>query len=247
MNMKSLGLMSAVSTLFIAPAVFSQSGTKDDVRFFNHYFNDAAVVTGKYLEGGAYYGDYDWVSAFQFGVQGGMPVGRDFDVGASWSIINWDPDYGDGESGLSDIGLWGRYRLEPIQIPANVTIGGMLTLPVGEEKVGQGNVNIGAFAAGRMAVGSGAVIMGSVGLNSIEYYDDRKMSLHLGGGAIFEFSPQTHGTAEFALDTKEDYFALTGGVDHMLSAGSRLRGAISVGLDDGAPDLALMGSYAIRF
>ena len=94
--------------------------------------------------------------------------------------------------------------------------------------------------------------MGPLGLNFIEYTDafgddDREMSLHLGGGAIFEFSPQTHGTAEFAMDTKEDYFALTGGVDRLLPTGARLRGAISLGLDDGAPDLALQGSYMIRF
>ncbi len=252
MKMKNLGLLSIASTLIFTPAVFSQSGIKDEVRFFDHYFNDAVAVTGKYLEGGAYFGDFDGGSIFQFGAQGGMPVAPGVDAGARWSIINWDPDHGDGESGLSDIELWGRYRLEQTEIPAKVTVGGMLTLPVGEEKVGEGNVDLGVFAAGRMLLDNGIVAMGSLGLNFIEYTDafgddDREMSLHLGGGAIFEFSPQTHGTAEFAMDTKEDYFALTGGVDRLLPTGARLRGAISLGLDDGAPDLALQGSYMIRF
>ena len=237
--------------LLAAQLSWAQSNTKDDVRFFEHFFNDAAVVTSTYVEGVAAYGDYDAGSSFVLGAQGGIPVSDRLDAGARWAFANRDWDYGGSESGLTDIELWGRYQLNSVSA-ANVTVGGALTLPVGKEEVGGDNFDLGGFLAARMPLDNGIVIMGSTGLNLVEMSDryggsDRGLSLHLGGGAIFALNPQTHLTAEIGIDTKEDYFALTGGMDHALSATSRLRAALVVGLDDGAPDFGLQGGFLVSF
>jgi len=231
--------------------MLTQSNTKDDVRFFQHFFNDAAGVTSTHIEGVAQYDDFDRGSRFGFGAQGGMPISDQLDVGAAWGFANTDPDRGDGESGITDIELVGRYHLKS-QSAANITVGGSFTLPVGEEKIGADNFNFGAFAAARMPIDTGIVVMGSVGLNFVEGADrfgddDRDLSLHIGGGGIFELSPETHLIGEVGIDTEEDYFALTGGMDHALSANSRLRASLDIGLDDGAPDFGLRGGFLVNF
>ena len=144
----------------------------------------------------------------------------------------------------------GRYQLKS-QSKANITVGGTLTLPIGDADIGQDSLDFGGFVAARMPVDNGMVVMGSVGLNFVEiggpFGDDREISIHLGGGAIYQLDSRTHLTGEIGLDTEEDYFALTGGVDHILSSTGRVRAALVVGLDDGAPDFALHGGFLLNF
>jgi len=274
--MNSQRILITILGLFVTPLSWAQSNTKDEVRFFEHFFNDAAVVNSKHLEVGARYADYDKRSGFLIGAQGGMPVFEKLDIGMRLGLLNSDPDRGDSESGITDIDLWGRYHLN-LPFKANLTVGGMLTLPVGDEDVGEGDFDFGAFAAARMPLDKGFVIMGSVGLNFVERSGcstrvsvtgapnfeepsfaevgvwcepdgkDRELSMHLGGGGIFELSPETHLIGEVGIDTEEDFFALTGGVDHALSANSRLRAALDIGLDDGAPDVGLRGGFMVGF
>ncbi len=235
--------------LSVAQMSWAQS-TKDDVRFFEHFFDDAAVVKSMHVEAVGIYADLDGGDAFIIGAQGGMPINRQLDVGARWSFISLDGDAGGSESGISDINLWGRYQLKS-QSKANITVGGTLTLPIGDEKVGQDNLDFGGFVAARMPINNGMVVMGSVGLNFVEvggpFGDDRELSIHLGGGAIYQLNSQTHVTGEVGIDTEEDYFALTGGVDHKISSAGRIRGALVIGLDDGAPDFALQGGFLLNF
>lgn len=257
--------------LFAVQLSWAQSSTKDDVRFFEHLINDAATVSHAYAGGEAGYADFDDGSGFFFNALGGMPVSDQLDVGASWAFVNTDPKKGKSQSGRSDPILWGRYRISSTS-RANITVGGVSTLPVGEEKVGADNFDFGAFMAARMPLKNGVVVMGSVGLNSVEVIEygmginsqggfgdpsgavtfktakkERKLTMHLGGGAIFALDPKTHLIGEVGIDTEEDYFALTGGADHALSANSRLRAALVVGLDDGAPDFALRGGFLVDF
>jgi len=243
-------LFIGVIGLLVTQISWAQSNTKDDVRFFEHFFDDAAVVKSMHVEAVGSYADFDAGSAILFGAQGGMPINAQLDVGARWSFISFDVDNGGSESGISDIELWGRHRLKS-QFKANITVGGTLTLPIGDEKVGQDNLDFGAFIAARMPIDNGIVVMGSVGLNFVEVPgfggDDRELSIHLGGGAIYQLDTLTHLTGEVAIDTEEDYFALTGGIDHKISSTSRIRGSLLVGLDDGAPDFALQGGFLINF
>ncbi len=209
-------LFIAAIGLSVAQISWAQS-TKDEIRFFEHFFDDAAVVESKYIEAVGIYADFDTASVFILGAQGGMPVNARLDVGARWSFNDLDFDNGGSESGISDIGLWGRYQLKS-QSKANITVGGTLTLPVGDADIGEDSLNFGGFVAARMPIDNRMVVMGSVGLNFVEiggpFGDDRELSIHLGGGAIYQLNTQTHLTGEVAIDTEEDYFALTGGIDH---------------------------------
>ena len=233
--------------LSVAQMSWAQSNTKDDVRFFEHFFDDAAVVKSMHVEAFGIYADSDTADAFVIGAQGGMPINSQLDVGARWAFISADGDNGGSESGISDIDLWGRYQLKS-QSKANITVGGTLTVPIGDEDIGQDRLNFGGFAAARMPLNNGMVVMGSVGLNFVEGFDDdRELSIHLGGGAIYQLNSQTHVTGEVGIDTEEDYFALTGGIDHKISSAGRIRGALVVGLDDGAPDFALQGGFLLNF
>jgi hypothetical protein len=242
-------LFIAAIGLSVAQISWAQS-TKDDVRFFEHFFDDAAVVKSMHVEAVGIYADSDVASAFILGAQGGMPINAQLDVGARWSFNSLDFDNGGSESGISDIDLWGRYQLKS-QSKANITVGGTLTVPVGDEKIGEDSLNFGGFVAARMPIDNRMVVMGSVGLNFVEiggpFGDDRELSIHLGGGAIYQLNTQTHLTGEVAIDTEEDYFALTGGIDHKISSAGRIRGALVVGLDDGAPDFGLQAGFLLNF
>jgi hypothetical protein len=243
-------LLIAAIGLSVTQISWAQSNTKDDVRFFEHFFDDAAVVKSMHVEAVGIYADFDAASVFILGAQGGMPINAQLDVGARWSFNSFDFDNGGSESGISDIDLWGRYQLKS-QSKANITVGGTLTLPIGDEDIGGDRLNFGGFAAARMPLNNGMVVMGSVGLNFVEVGgfdgDDRELSIHLGGGAIYQLNRQTHVTGEVGIDTEEDYFALTGGIDHAISSAARVRAALVVGLDDGAPDFALQGGFLLNF
>ena len=238
-------------TLVLAGLMMTQmsharNDSMDDVRFFSHFFEDAAVVTNTHVEPALVYANFENGDVLSLGANAGMPVKPNLDVGLNWAFASVDPDGGKSESGLTDPTFYGRYHLDT-QYDANVTVGGSVSLPIGKKEVGGDRFNFGAFAAARYPLGNGIVAMASVGLNSVEIGNDRELSLHLGGGGIYEVSSEIHLLAEVALDTEEDIFDLTGGVDYVLSHNMRARGALVVGIDDGSPDFALSGSVLFTF
>ena len=153
-------------------------------------------------------------------------------------------------SGISDILIAGRYNLKPDE--TKISAGGFITLPIGEEKVGQSNLNFGAFGALRHPLESGMVITGTLGIDFSEVPkrggddSDYETSLNIGGGVIYPHSDQLSIIGEIGLRTEGDFFLLSGGVDYNITSG-RVRGALGVGLDDGAPDVMLLGSYLFQF
>jgi hypothetical protein len=46
------------------------------------------------------------------------------------------------------------------------------------------------------------------------------------------------------MQSEGDYMIVTGGVDFNLGSG-RVRAGLGIGLDDGAPDLKIMGGYLL--
>lgn len=236
----------ALVGLLVTQMSHARNDSMDDVRFFSHFFEDAAVVSTMHVEPALVYADFDNGSVFSAGANAGMPLKPNLDVGLSWAFASTDPDNGKSESGLTDPTFYGRYHLNT-QYDANITVGASASLPIGKKEVGGDNFDFGAFAAARYPLGNGMVAMASVGLNSVEIGDDRELSLHLGGGGIYQVSSVLHVLAEVALDTEEDIFDLTGGVDYVLSHNMRARGALVVGIDDGSPDVALQGSVLINF
>ncbi len=233
----------------VAQTAIAGSATMDDVRFFEHFQKDAARSAAIYIEGGGVYAKYDDpdFSATGVSIRGGIPLAENIEAGFSGGWGQVKPDKGDSESGLMDIGVVGKYHLNS-QENNRITVGASITLPVGDEDIGQGDTDIGFFGAIRHPVNNKTVVMGTAGLDFVERGDDdRDTSFHLGGGAIYQMDQQLHLTGEFGMDTEGDIMALTAGADYLVQSNGRFRGAISLGLDDGSPDFSLQAGYLVRY
>jgi hypothetical protein len=231
--------------IFAGSFLYAQGDSQDDVHLFQTFFKDTPISPTYYGEGGIAFSDFGQANAFQVLLRGGLPFTPKFEMGVEVSYINVSPDQGDGQSGISDISVSGRYNV--LSTDTKVSVGGFLTLPVGEEKIGEGNTNFGAFGALRHPFPSGLVLTGVLGLEFLEAGDNRETSLLLGGGVIYPTSDQLSIVGELNLQTEGDFALLSGGVDYDLTAGNRLRGAIGLGLDDGAPDFMFLGSFLRNF
>lgn len=231
----------ALSYLFSVELVNGQSETFDDVHLFQTFFRDASVDEVTYGEAGFSFADFDGRDQLGLGVKSVFPVYPQVELGAALGFISSDPDVGNGESGISDLLLTGRYNFDAEK--TRVSAGGFLTLPTGEENLGQNNVNFGAFGALRHPAADGLVVTGSVGLDFLEFGDNRETSLLLAGGVIYQTSDNLNLVGELDIMTEGEFGLLTGGVDYELNSGGRLRGALGLGLDDGAPDVTLLFSF----
>jgi len=238
--------VAAISSYFSTP-IYAQSSTKDEIHLIQSFFQDASLNSGPYGEIGLNYLDYENGSIFDVGVQGGIPIASKFDLstGLHFQSINPEGDL-DGESGIADIPIYGRYLIVSQQ-NFKVSGGAYLTLPVGSEDIGWGNTNFGFFGATRYGVSNQVTLTGTLGLDFLEVGDDRETSLNLGFGSIIGVTNELNIIPEFLFQTETEYLALSGGVDYKISSMGHLRGVILLGLDDGAPDLGVGGAFLFEF
>ncbi len=226
---------------------------QNSVHLLQSFQYDASIANTFYGEAGLLYvnfADAD-VTETIIAARGGIPINDKMEVVAQWAYVNITPDNFDALNGLADIGLFGRYNFYNNGI-TYISAGPFLTLPIGEEDVGQGNLNFGGFCALRHILRSGLVITGNIGLEFYETWEwegdkmEEKYTnqILLGAGAIFPVSGDTHIIGEFYMKGDMDYSVLSGAVDHKLGPG-RIRAGIGIGLDDGAPDLMIAGGYAM--
>jgi hypothetical protein len=218
----------------------AQDAVLSDVHLFQTFLKDAPISFTPYGEAGLGFGDYDGGSSYFIGVQGGYPINPKIEVDANWQFLNYLSN-GNSQSGISDLTVAGRYLL--LEENPLISGGAFLTLPIGSEDVGQGNFDFGIFGSLRYPLQNKMVISGTLGLESLEFRDDRETSLLFGGGLIYPASEQLHVLGELNIQTQIDYALLSGGVDYKLEMGSKIRGMLGFGLDDGAPDITIMGSF----
>lgn len=238
----------------------------DDVHLFQNFYRDATIASNPYGEAFVNYSSYEFGSSFALGVQGGYGVTPALELNANLGYASFNPENGDGTSGLTDLAVAGRYLLlndNGLRIAA----GGLVTAPIGAEEAGYGKLNFGVFGATRYTLSNGMAITGTVGLDfyetkSFEYvapqngqlfggtYEEKtkyENSVVLAGGVIYPATTALAVVGELLFITDRDYGMLSGGVDYLLQANGRVRGAVGLGLDDGAPDLMLMLSYLMSF
>ena len=238
-------LLLSIVVLLGSQMVNAQDAVLSDVHLFQTFLRDAPISKNIYAEGGLSYSDFDNASIFGIALQGGFPINPKIEIGANWGFLNFSPENGDGESGLSDLTVSGRYLIMPEK--TNIAAGAFITLPVGKEEIGQSTTDFGAFGALRHPLNNGMVITGVIGLDFLEIKtgddSDRETSLLVGGGLIYPATDQLHILGEFNLQTEGDFAMISGGVDYRLKMGSKIRGMLGLGLDDGAPDFMIMGSF----
>jgi hypothetical protein len=257
--MKYVAILVAVVVFMTLSRVNAQDPVKSDVHLFQNFLRDGSISQAGYAEGGLSYGDFDGGSIFTIGAQGGYPINPQFELAGGLEFRNFSPDNGDGESGLADIPVTGRYLV--YQDKTHISVGGYATLPVGKDELGEGTFDFGAFGALRHPLQNGMVITGVVGIDFIEVktfdvqFDpntlqvvttessDREAAILVGGGFIYPGSENFNIVGELVIQTEVDYAMISAGADYALKGGSKVRGGLGIGLDDGAPDVMLMGSF----
>jgi hypothetical protein len=237
----------------------------DGVRPFISFIEDAPMPTAGYGEAQFQYfsGDLD---GFLIGAQGDYlfsPMitagGRFGFMSVSVETITIDPETfqqtttDESESGLADPVIFGRYTVSE-NAKTRIAAGGLIELPVGSEDIGHGTLDFGAFGALRYALTKG-VILGHFGIRmngDVDNGPDGELSILFGGGMLYPVDEQVTVTGEFTFETEryehsESMVQLTPGVDYQLESGLKLRGAMALGLSDGAPDFILMAGAAMPF
>lgn len=239
----------SISTLSIA------QDTKDNIHLFQSFHEDAIIAKTPYVDAGLSFASYDGFSTFDLGAQGGYGVNPDLEITSRLAFRSYSADGADGQSGITDLLVSGRYRL-PVE-GLKATAGGYITLPIGSEDIGQSHFNFGAFAALRHPLSNGMVVTGNLGLEFYETknytYDSNtfdlkeeteyETALRIAGGVIYPVNEQVNAIGELVIKTEGDYMMLSGGADYKLKGTGRVRGALGIGLDNGAPDFQLMISY----
>jgi hypothetical protein len=237
----SVTLVILLTLIVMAPG---QDAVKSDVHLFQTFLRDAPVSTPIYGEAGLSYLDYEFANQTIIYARGGYPITPkiEMNMGLGFSIYN--SSFGDNKSGLTDIAIAGRYLI--LDDNNNVSAGAYLTLPTGSDDIfRQNNFNFGAFAAIRQPLSQEFVVSGVLGMDFIEIGDKREAALLISIGSIYAINEQLHLVGELKFQSRLDDVLLSGGVDYALNEKGRLRGALGFGLDNGAPDFMLMGSYLV--
>lgn len=156
----------ATHTFGSVTALSAQSGTMDDIRLFQNVFRDAPITDVPYGEALLNMSALDNSSLATLGVQGGLGVHPRVELsgGLYFSSTNPEGD-ADGRSGFLDIPVYGRYNFVAEE-RTKMSGGTYLTLPVGSDDLGQGNVNFGFFGALRHAIPDSRVTLtGNLGVD----------------------------------------------------------------------------------
>lgn len=247
-----------ISLLLLLVLFLSANGaTLDNTHLFQGHMRDASVITSMYVLGDLDFDIYEHFNRLSIGASGFYPVNEQIEIGAKLSFVSWMPDDYDSESGISDLIVTGKYNV--LEGDVNVSTGVYLTLPIGEEKVGYGNLDFGVFGAMRYGLASGHLITANLGIDFIETttyeWDGTELkektkyenSILLGGGAILSLNEQFSVIPELQIRTEFDYLMLSGGVDYKLDSGARVRGMLGLGLDDGTPDFRISAGFLFPF
>jgi len=242
-------VLTFIAVIFSYMTLSAQTHPSKDVQLFQSFYRDAQISSQPFIDAGLDFNDFEYANTFNIGLRSGIPVKSRFDIGAAVSFINLHPDRGDSESGLSDIWISAKYRIDNVFLSRTTfSAGGFMTLPVGDEEVGQNRFNFGAFGAIRHPLSSRFTLTGVFGLDFVETgVDDQTSSLLFGTGLIYTYDFNLNFVSEIQIQSEYDYAMLSVGTDYKLRRGGRIRGALGVGLDDGAPDFSLLVSYMFRF
>ncbi len=247
---QQMQMMAAALSLVAVQTLYAGTATMDNVKLFDNFFQDASQEQGAYAEGSVGYINDDAFDGMGILIRGGAPVAPRLEVGISAGFLSLDYDHGSSESGLRDPVIGVKYHLDNWE-NNQISVGGHLSLPIGDEDVGGDKTNFGVFGAIRHPLNTRAVITGMAGLSSVEvndgWDDDREFSLQLGGGFIYKIDEQLHGIAELTMATEVEQMDLTLGADYVVQNNGTLRGSVDLGLDDGSPDFRLSVGYLYRF
>lgn len=235
-------IFTALLLLFQSPSV-AQNSTMDDVRLFQSFFRDAPIASDPYVEGLGTYSNVELGSTVRAGIQGGYGLTPDIEITTGVYYLNFNFDGFANEAGLADIPVYARYSFTDEE--TKISGGAYATIPVGDEIIGQENLDFGFFGAIRHPASDEVVVTGTLGVDFLDTSLEREASLNLGAGVIYAATQDLSVVSELRIQSDLDYSALSGGVDYKLKDLARLRANLLLGVDDGAPDYGLTGGILV--
>ncbi|MDA8139205.1 MAG: transporter [Desulfobacteraceae bacterium] len=269
--MKKLAIFSLlVLMVAVAPAISRADVTQSD-RLLQRPEWDGAVMPSPWLDGGLTYEKWenDSYKADVWSLGGtfitSLKAVPQLELGTRLDIMNYDPNYSGSETGLSDIDAWGKYQVYK-DSQVLVSAGLLVTLPTGSDEIvhphASGEFNAEVFGAARYQANRLLALIGHLALRQNNDMDvkinnttsrvDGKTQMAMGGGVIYQVNSQLNvqGELNFATEAYDDFendIQLRGGLEYKLDRHLALRGGLSIGLADGAPDWALTFRCAYLF
>ena len=247
------------------------SGITQNDRLLQRPEWDGAIMQKYWAEGAVSYESWDFDGAdsdvWDLGLTfiTSLPNLRKLELGSRIDFLNVDMDGVGDESGISDIDVWGKYQVFATS-DFLLSAGMLITLPTGSDEIlhpkASGECNVETFAGARYQVNKLLAAIGHVGLRQngdadvdvgpVKVEIEGELQIEIGGGVIYRATPQLLLQGEFnlaseAYDDFDNDIQLRGGADYALNPNLHLRGGASIGLDDGAPDLALTLRCAYLF
>lgn len=240
------------------PAAGSTAVTE---RLFLSFVEDAAIAQRQWWEGQFEFADSDLVEATIVRGVVALQPWQDVEIGGRVGFGNTTASSGlpDG-SGGTDFDIWGKYMLGRDQRGADYSVGGVFSIPTGDESAGLGVDAFGAslFGAARYPLDR-VTLGGHIGLRfngKAQPFggpeQDGQTSAMLGGMVVAPMTESLNLVGELGYESErfdgaDDDVRVLGGVNWLVFRRGTVRGAIGFGLSDGAPDLQLLVGYAAEF
>lgn len=255
-------LLVALAGPALAQGQTSSGNTVDD-RLFLSFIEDAKIVETQWWEGRAEYADGDIIeSTLVRGIVAFRPWDSELEVGGRVGFGSTDTPapLPDGEGG-TDFDLWAKYHVGSDSNDTDYVVGGVLTIPTGDDTAGLGNDAFGASVFGALRYQlQQATIAAHIGfrfngdaeiLGLVER--DGEVSAQLGAAVIYPLRNDSFsviGELDFEgerFDGADDAFRVLGGLNWRVGRQGMVRGAVAAGLSDGAPDAEFLIGYAAQF
>jgi hypothetical protein len=266
-------LLLAVACVLAATPTLAQTGgratrtTSGQDRLFLSFAEEAATVPHQWWEAQVEFVDGDPIDATLVrGVVAMQPI-QNLEVGGrvGFGSTSAPGDLPDG-SGATDLDLWAKWHLGAVNAQTEFALGALATVPTGDDSAGLGNDSFDIQGFGSIRFRTDAFILaGTAGVRAngdgqrfggesapFGFETDGKTSVLLAAGGLYPLSDQLTLTGEVRLESERVEGADS---DVRLSAGANwrpfnrgmLRGAVVVGVSDGAPDAQVLVGYAYTF
>jgi len=222
---------------------------RNDRRLFQRFVEDAAVSTGGWAELQYRYTNLSNGSEHFLGPLVAFRIVNNIEGGLRFGVRDINPDPGSGESGLSDIDLFAKYRFPGGR--GRAALGFLAKVPTAneEEGLGTGKSDLEVFTAWRADLEAVSIVANA----GVRFNGDpdppvppTDNSLFFGGALILPASASLTLVIEATYETErfegaKDDARLTLGVQSRGRQGhGGMRGGVAIPLSDGAPDYEVL-------
>lgn len=236
-------LISVISLGFLMQGCMLRGGSLLNRPTMNFPLSDAAPREGGFADIGTNYYSYENANILDAKIRGEYAFSDRLAFGAELGYRNINPDNDDidSESGILDPKISGWFS--PYNDDrTNIAVGGRVTLPAGDEEIGQGFTDYGAFVTARYLFTDQFVGVGQVGLDFYEPFfedEDRESTFSVRGSLMYNVSRGADIFGEFYFQNdpefafRESLFDhIKGGANLYLGNGLDFRAAFGTGLGD---------------